>query len=44
MVPSGRERKGADVPQRWFTKGATMIRFALIALVALSIGRPSFTP
>jgi hypothetical protein len=28
-VPSGGERKGADVPQRWFTQGATMIRFAM---------------
>ncbi len=27
MVPSGGERKGADVPQRRFTYGATMIRF-----------------
>jgi len=35
MVPLGGERKGADVPQRWFTQGATMIRFALIALVGL---------
>jgi hypothetical protein len=36
MVPSGGERKGADVPQRWFTQGATMIRFALIALAGLA--------
>jgi hypothetical protein len=36
MVSSGGERKGADVPQRWFTQGATMIRFALIALVGLT--------
>jgi hypothetical protein len=26
MVPSGGERKGADVPQRWFIQGATMNR------------------
>src|SRR6266498_4127798 len=40
MVPSGGERKGADVPQRWFTQGATMIRFALIALVGSTISTP----
>jgi hypothetical protein len=36
MVPSGGERKGADVPQRPFTYGATMIRFALIGLAGLA--------
>ena len=36
MVPSGGERKGADVPQRRFTYGATMIRFALIGLAGLA--------
>ena len=36
MVPSGGERKGADVPQRRFTDGATMIRFALIGLAGLA--------
>jgi hypothetical protein len=28
MVPSGGERNGADVPQRWFIQGATMIRWS----------------
>jgi len=35
MVPSGGERKGAYVPQGWFTQGATVIRFAL-ALAGLA--------
>ena len=36
MVPSGGERQGADVPQRRFTYGATMIRFALTGLAGLA--------
>jgi|RhiMetdeSRZDD1v2_1073273.scaffolds.fasta_scaffold145190_4 hypothetical protein len=36
MVPSGGERKGAYVPQGWFTQGATVIRFARIALAGLA--------
>jgi hypothetical protein len=34
MVRSGGERKGAAVPQRWITEGATMTRVTMIIFVA----------
>jgi hypothetical protein len=41
MVRSGGERKGAAVPQRWITEGATMTRVTMIFFVALLLIMPA---